>query len=280
MTDLAGKIILITGAAGAIGSAVAAAVKSAGGICLATDLKSGGGIEALDVTSEADWQRTAAGIENKHGRLDGLVNAAGIVALGSVEALDFAVWRRVLSVNLDGAFLGCKYSFPLLRKRGAIVNISSVSGLVGGHNLAAYNASKAACRCFPNRWLSMARASRRRCAATPSARPSSRVRWWRRLCRARAIPKRRGQNCRAIFPWVGSASRRRSRSCVSTFCRMRPPSSPARTYRSMAGLPRNRNADSKSGHRFCVGPRDQRSAQLPISAVTCAATERDRPSKS
>jgi len=142
MTDLAGKIILITGAAGAIGSAVAAAVKSAGGICRATDLKSGGGTEALDVTTEADWQRFAAGIESKHGRLDGLVNAAGIVALGSVEALDFAVWRRVLSVNLDGAFLGCKYSFPLLRKRGAIFNISSVSGLVGGHNLAAYNASK------------------------------------------------------------------------------------------------------------------------------------------
>jgi NAD(P)-dependent dehydrogenase (short-subunit alcohol dehydrogenase family) len=143
MADLAGKIILITGAAGAIGSAVAAAVKSAGGICLTTDLKSGGVIEALDVTAEADWQRINAGIESKHGRLDGLVNAAGIVALGSVEQLDFAAWRRVLSVNLDGAFLGCKYSFPLLRKKGgAIVNLSSVSGLVGGHNLAAYNASK------------------------------------------------------------------------------------------------------------------------------------------
>jgi NAD(P)-dependent dehydrogenase (short-subunit alcohol dehydrogenase family) len=143
MADLTGKIVLVTGAAGAIGSAVAAAVKSAGAICLATDLKAGGGIEALDVTAEADWQRVYAEIESKHGRLDGLVNAAGIVALGSVEALDFVVWRRVLSVNLDGAFLGCKYSFPLLRKKGgSIVNLSSVSGLVGGHNLAAYNASK------------------------------------------------------------------------------------------------------------------------------------------
>jgi NAD(P)-dependent dehydrogenase (short-subunit alcohol dehydrogenase family) len=143
MADLTDKIILITGAAGAIGSAVAAAVKSARGICLATDQKAGGGIDALDVTAEADWQSAAARIESKHGRLDGLVNAAGIVALGSVEALDFADWRRVLSVNLDGAFLGCKYSFPLLRKKGgAIVNLSSVSGLVGGHNLAAYNASK------------------------------------------------------------------------------------------------------------------------------------------
>ena len=71
------------------------------------------------------------------------MNAAGIVALGTVEQLDFATWRKVLAVNLDGAFLGCKYAFPLLRKNGgAIVNLSSVSGLVGGHNLAAYNASK------------------------------------------------------------------------------------------------------------------------------------------
>ena len=97
----------------------------------------------LDVASESDWQRITDEIAERHGRLDGLVNAAGIVALGTVEQLDFATWRKVLAVNLDGAFLGCKYAFPLLRKNGgAIVNLSSVSGLVGGHNLAAYNASK------------------------------------------------------------------------------------------------------------------------------------------
>jgi NAD(P)-dependent dehydrogenase (short-subunit alcohol dehydrogenase family) len=138
----------VTGADGAVGSAVTAAVKRAGGTPIASDLKDGGAIDiapdmALDVAAEADWQRVAAAIERTHGRLDGLVNAAGIVALGSVEALDFATWRRVLSVNLDGAFLGCKYAMPLLRKNGgAIVNLSSVSGLIGGHNLAAYNASK------------------------------------------------------------------------------------------------------------------------------------------
>lgn len=143
MADLKDKIILVTGAAGAIGRAVIDAIKAAGGMGIATDLKGGGGIEVLDAAAEADWQRVVAGIERKHGRLDGLVNAAGIVVLGSVEQLDFAAWRRVLSVNLDGAFLGCKYSMPLLRKQGgSIVNLSSVSGLVGGHNLAAYNASK------------------------------------------------------------------------------------------------------------------------------------------
>lgn len=144
LADLKDKIVLVTGAAGTIGAAVTAAVKRAGGTAIASDLKDSAGIDAaLDVTAEADWQRVIADIERQHGRLDGLVNAAGIVALGSVEQTDFATWRRVLGVNLDGAFLGCKYSFPLLRKNGgSIVNLSSVSGLVGGHNLAAYNASK------------------------------------------------------------------------------------------------------------------------------------------
>jgi len=141
MADLKDRIVLVAGAAGAIGAAVTAAIKHAGGTAIATDLA--GADATLDVTAEADWQRIAADIERQHGRLDGLVNTAGIVALGSVEQLDFATWRRVLTVNLDGAFLGCKYSFPLLRKNGgAIVNLSSVSGLIGGHNLAAYNASK------------------------------------------------------------------------------------------------------------------------------------------
>lgn len=144
MTDLNGKIVLITGATGVIGTAVAAAVRAAGGIVILSDLDERTGADLkLDVTRESDWQGAIEEAERAHGRLDGLVNAAGIVALGSVEELDFATWRRVLSVNLDGAFLGCKYTFPLLRRRGgSIVNLSSVSGLVGGHNLAAYNASK------------------------------------------------------------------------------------------------------------------------------------------
>jgi 3(or 17)beta-hydroxysteroid dehydrogenase len=144
MPVLDGKIVLVTGAAGAVGAAVAKAVTAAGGTAIASDLKAGGGVEfAFDVTSEAGWQRVVSEIESRHGRLDGLVNAAGIVVLGDIEALSFADWRRVLAVNLDGTFLGCKYAMPLLRKNGgSIVNLSSVSGLIGGHNLAAYNASK------------------------------------------------------------------------------------------------------------------------------------------
>jgi 3(or 17)beta-hydroxysteroid dehydrogenase len=140
MAELKDKVVLVTGAAGAIGAAVMTALSRAGAMAIASDLA---GDVVLDVTSEADWQRVIDEIGERHGRLDGLVNAAGIVALGTVEQLDFATWRKVLAVNLDGAFLGCKYAFPLLRKTGgAIVNLSSVSGLVGGHNLAAYNASK------------------------------------------------------------------------------------------------------------------------------------------
>jgi NAD(P)-dependent dehydrogenase (short-subunit alcohol dehydrogenase family) len=144
VADLKDKIVLITGASGAIGGAVAATVNRAGGLPIGTDLKAGDGIDmTLDVTEEADWQRVTAEVAAKHGRLDGLVNAAGIAVVGSIEKTDFVTWRRVLSINLDGTFLGCKYGFPLLRKQGgAIVNMSSVLGLVGSSNLTAYTASK------------------------------------------------------------------------------------------------------------------------------------------
>jgi NAD(P)-dependent dehydrogenase (short-subunit alcohol dehydrogenase family) len=88
-----------------------------------------------------------AEIGRDHERLDGLVNAAGLTALGNVEDTDFATWRQILAVNLDGTFLGCKHGIALLKRRGgAIVNVSSVAGLVGGHNFAAYNASKGGVR--------------------------------------------------------------------------------------------------------------------------------------
>src|SRR5262249_3612856 len=96
-----------------------------------------------EAAAESDWHGVGAVIAETTGRLDGLVNAAGIVAIGTVEDTDFDTWRRVLAINLDGTFLGCKYALPLLKSGGgSIVNISSVSGLVGGHNLAAYNASQ------------------------------------------------------------------------------------------------------------------------------------------
>jgi len=144
MVDLSGKIVLVTGAGGTIGSAIVQAVKQASGIAIGSDLPGQPGIvTVLDVSLETDWQRAIADIEHKYGRLDGLANAAGAVAVGSIETTEFATWRRVLDVNLNGTFLGCKYAFPLLRRNGgAIVNLSSVLGMVGGPNLLAYSASK------------------------------------------------------------------------------------------------------------------------------------------
>jgi NAD(P)-dependent dehydrogenase (short-subunit alcohol dehydrogenase family) len=148
MARLKDKIVLITGAAGAVGQAVASAVRREGGVAVATDLAGRPGIDhALDVTAEADWQNVLTALDRAHGRLDGLVNAAGVALLATIEDTDYAAWRRVLAVNLDGTFLGCKHSLALLKREGgAIVNLSSVSGMVGGHNLAAYNASKGGVR--------------------------------------------------------------------------------------------------------------------------------------
>jgi 3(or 17)beta-hydroxysteroid dehydrogenase len=148
MARLKDKIVLVTGAAGAVGRAVAAAIKREGGVAIATDVAQRSGVDhALDVTSEADWQSVLGEVERAHGRLDGLVNAAGIALLATIEDTDYESWRRVLAVNLDGTFLGCKHALALLKRGGgAIVNLSSISGIVGGHNLAAYNASKGGVR--------------------------------------------------------------------------------------------------------------------------------------
>jgi NAD(P)-dependent dehydrogenase (short-subunit alcohol dehydrogenase family) len=148
MGRLSGKIVLITGAAGAVGRAVAAAVTETDGVAITSDIagRQGAG-HVLDVTSELDWLRVIAEIGRDYDRLDGLVNAAGLAALGNVEETEFATWRQILAVNLDGTFLGCKHGLALLKRQGgAIVNVSSVAGLIGGHNFAAYNASKGGVR--------------------------------------------------------------------------------------------------------------------------------------
>lgn len=148
MGRLRDKVILVTGAAGAVGSTIVDAVVELGGIGIATDMKGREAIDHdLDVTSEEDWRRVVADIERAIGRLDGIVNAAGIALMGTIEETSLDDWRRVMAVNADGTFLGCKHAFPLLKRQGgSIVNVSSVSGLIGGHNLAAYNASKGAVR--------------------------------------------------------------------------------------------------------------------------------------
>jgi NAD(P)-dependent dehydrogenase (short-subunit alcohol dehydrogenase family) len=99
----------------------------------------------LDVTDAGSWARAIASAEEAFGGLDVLVNNAGICIPGSVESLDEADWDRTMDVDLKSVFLGCRAAMPALARSApsSIVNMSSISGLIAGHNLAAYNAAKA-----------------------------------------------------------------------------------------------------------------------------------------
>jgi NAD(P)-dependent dehydrogenase (short-subunit alcohol dehydrogenase family) len=143
------RIILITGARGALGSALVAAVRAQGGVPFGTDIAAGDGVDMLhDVTSEESWAEVVAEVDRRHGRLDGLVNNAGLIHVGTVESTTLEDFRRIQAVNVDGVFLGCKVAWPLLRKSDAasIVNVSSAGGLVGSPNHCAYVTSKGAVR--------------------------------------------------------------------------------------------------------------------------------------
>ncbi len=102
-----------------------------------------------DVTSEEDWERTVQAAVSRYGKLNILVNNAGIGSGAYSDPLDTEGWRRIMDVNAAGVFLGTKYAVPEMKKAGggSIVNISSIMGFVGGpDDHLAYNASKGAVR--------------------------------------------------------------------------------------------------------------------------------------
>jgi 3(or 17)beta-hydroxysteroid dehydrogenase len=147
--DLSGKVALVTGAGSGIGETTAQILAGAGAQIIAADLNAQtDDIVQMDVTLESDWLQIIDDIRVKFGRLDILVNSAGILRIADIETVSFEEWRSVLSVNLDGVFLGCKHAIGLMKQAdgGSIINLCSISGLVGGHNLAAYNASKGGVR--------------------------------------------------------------------------------------------------------------------------------------
>jgi NAD(P)-dependent dehydrogenase (short-subunit alcohol dehydrogenase family) len=165
MNRLAGKIALITGAAQGLGAAMAAKFVSEGARVLLTDINVAGAAEQAaklgaaaasighDVTSESDWEAALACVEERFGGLHILVNNAGISAGTTIEATSFDDWRRVHAIDLDSVFWGCKLALPLMARtvhdtdiRGSIVNISSIAGVIAGHNSAAYNSAKAGVR--------------------------------------------------------------------------------------------------------------------------------------
>jgi NAD(P)-dependent dehydrogenase (short-subunit alcohol dehydrogenase family) len=157
---LAGKCAFVTGAASGLGKAIARAYVAEGARVAVADIDEASGravAEALgpaacflrhDVTDEESWQQNLASAAAALGRLDTLVNNAGIAVIGNIEKTSLADWRRVQAVNVEGVFLGCKHALPHLRAAGggAIVNMSSVAGIIGDPSLAAYCASKGAVR--------------------------------------------------------------------------------------------------------------------------------------
>jgi NAD(P)-dependent dehydrogenase (short-subunit alcohol dehydrogenase family) len=162
---VAGKVALVTGGASGIGRGCAERLAEEGAAVVITDLQDHKGAETVeaiakaggkarylhhDVTDEAAWQAVVADIAGKEGRLDVLVNNAGIGLGGSVLEMTLADWRKQTAVNLDGVFLGVKHAIPLMRKGGggSIVNMSSVAGLKGAPSLAGYCATKGGVRLF------------------------------------------------------------------------------------------------------------------------------------
>lgn len=155
MSRLAGKVALITGGASGFGRASAALFVREGARVVITDRNPAGGEVAAeigcrfvlqDVTDEASWPALIDSIAAAEGRLDVLVNNAGIGLFRRIEDMTLAEWRKVQAVNSDAVFLGCKYALPLLKRSGggSIVNIASVAGKTGAPLLGAYCASKGA----------------------------------------------------------------------------------------------------------------------------------------
>ena len=152
---VAGKVALVVGAASGIGRATATLLAEHGATVWCADLNADGAAATaksitgksacLDATREVDWESVIAAVIAEHGRLDVMVNSAGISSACPVADMSFDDWRRVLLVNLDGVFLGTKHAIRAMRTTGgSIVNVSSASGLKSAPGAAAYSTSKAA----------------------------------------------------------------------------------------------------------------------------------------
>jgi len=161
---LAGKVALITGGASGMGQSEATIFAREGARVVVADLletegrdvvagitKAGGQARyvKVDVTSEASWRDAVAATVTSFGKLDVLVNNAGISGTFDPDTMSTAAWDALMNVNAKGVFLGMKYAVPAMRDAGggAVVNISSISGFVGQDRIhMAYNASKGAVR--------------------------------------------------------------------------------------------------------------------------------------
>ena len=157
---LEGKVALITGAASGLGAASARRLHREGAFVVVTDrdVEKGAAVAAsigegavfhkLDVTSEAEWIAVIDAVVAAQGGLDILVNNAGVGVLASIEDTSIEAFRFVHAVNTEGVFLGCKHAVRVMKARGggSIINMSSVAGIAGAPEMAAYCSSKGAVR--------------------------------------------------------------------------------------------------------------------------------------
>lgn len=165
IASLDGRVALVTGCTGGIGSEISRVLAEVGATVIGADLAPeaadwtaglpGSVYHPLDVTEEADWQRVIAAIERDQGRLDILVHVAGIVVVEKMENTSIEQWRKQMAVNADGPFLGTKAAVHLLRRTGeglphgaSVIVISSVAGFIGSVLHVGYCTSKGAARLF------------------------------------------------------------------------------------------------------------------------------------
>jgi NAD(P)-dependent dehydrogenase (short-subunit alcohol dehydrogenase family) len=161
MTAIADRVALVTGAASGIGAATATRLAAEGLRQLVLVDRDKANLDALvkslptaavlarahDVADEAAWQETAVAVQERFGRLDYAVANAGVSDAGPIADFPFERWRKVMAVNLDGVFLTLKSAMPLIKaggRGGAIVVVSSISGVKAEPGVGAYGASKAA----------------------------------------------------------------------------------------------------------------------------------------
>jgi 3(or 17)beta-hydroxysteroid dehydrogenase len=165
MDRVKGKTAIVTGAAGGMGRAEARLLAKEGANVIVTDVdgasilkvaeeigREGGRAIPIkhDVTSEAGWDEVIQRAIEEFGRLDILVNNAGVILYKKITDTSLAEWRQLMSVNLDGVFLGTKAAINAMKKSGggSIINIASVAGLIANPDAAAYHASKGGVRAF------------------------------------------------------------------------------------------------------------------------------------
>lgn len=160
MARFDGKVAFVTGAASGIGKATArqfakegakvlvADVNRADGEAVAAEIGDDAAFVELDVASEASWEQAFEAAVAAFGGVNVLVNAAGISPGDTIENASFEHWRKIHAVCLDGVFLGCKHGVPVIDRSGggAIVNISSVAGMIGVPGLSSYSSAKAGVR--------------------------------------------------------------------------------------------------------------------------------------